>query len=278
VIELHQLLDDTVPYVSPLVGYAERVRHDGYFGDGLPQEYYVLVEERSRGVPLVADIKDRFRGVPIGLAQNLFALYPLVHSSSTAAAGVFEQLLDVEEGFTGAHYLIMDLRPQNVFFDPQRGKINVIDIGTSVDLTTDVASRPLPDIHDCLAELCKFYLAPQNPPMQAHGYRDPFGMGPALGFTKEMDRMIQASLALQAGALQDIVVSILQRLKSRDYGAIAPFRDDLRQYFALVDERNRNLLEFPDLVEVWRQGMTLLRETYWQKFRFDPDTDLAPYA
>jgi hypothetical protein len=38
------------------------------------------------------------------------------------------------------------------------------------------------------------------------------------------------------------------------------------------------LQDFPDLIGVWHQGMELLREQYWQKFRFDPDADLAPYA
>jgi hypothetical protein len=52
----------------------------------------------------------------------------------------------------------------------------------------------------------------------------------------------------------------------------------LQQYFALVDERNRNLQEFPDLVGVWRQGVELLREQYWRKFRFDPEADLAQYT
>jgi hypothetical protein len=52
----------------------------------------------------------------------------------------------------------------------------------------------------------------------------------------------------------------------------------LQQYFTLVDERNRNLHDFLALVEVWRQGMDLLREQYWRKYRFDPDADLTPYA
>ena len=52
----------------------------------------------------------------------------------------------------------MDLRPQNVFFDPKRGEIIIIDIGTCIDLRTAAGSRPTLDVHDCLAELCKFYL------------------------------------------------------------------------------------------------------------------------
>jgi hypothetical protein len=278
VIDLHRVLGDAVPYISPLVGYTERVRHDSYFGDDLPQEYCVLVEERARGVPLVADIKDKFRGVPIGLGQNLFALYPLVQGSVEAAVSVFEQLLDVEEAFTRVDRLLMDLRPQNVFFDPKGGEITVIDIGACVDVRTAAGLGLAPDVHDCLTELCKFYLAPQSPPNQTRGYREPFGMGPPLGFARELDRMIQACTGLASGPLRDTAVDMLQRLKRRDYGAVAPFRRDLQQYFALVDERNRNLQEFPDLVGVWRQGMELLREQYWRKFRFDPDADLAQYT
>jgi serine/threonine protein kinase len=278
VIELHRVLAGVVPHVAPLVGYTERVRHDRYFGDALSQEYYVLVEERARGVPLVADIKDKFRGIPIGLAQNLFALYPLVQGAFEGTLSIFEQILYVVEAFTDRHYLIMDLRPQNVFFDPQRGEITVIDIGTCVDLRNAAGPRPAPDVDDCLAELCKFYLEPQSPPVQLKGYRDPYGMGPALGFAKELDRMIQACSGLASGPLQDLSVGMLQRLQRRDYGAVAPFRRDLQQYFTLVDERNRNLDDFPGLVEVWRQGMGLLREQYWRKFRFDPDADLAPYT
>jgi len=86
----------------------------------------------------------------------------------------------------------MDLRPQNVFFDPRQGTITVIDIGMCVDQRATSGRQPALDIHDCLAELCKFYLQPQSPPRQAKGYCDPFGMGPPLGFTKELERMIQA--------------------------------------------------------------------------------------
>ena len=278
VIELHQVLDGTVPCISQMVGYTERVSHRGYFGDDLQQEYYVLVEERAQGLPLVADIKDKFRGVPIGLGQNLFALYPLVQSSRDGNTSIFEQLLDVEEAFTRADRLIMDLRPQNVFFDPRQGAITVIDIGMYLDQRATSGRQQAADIHDCLAELCKFYLQPQSPPRQAKGYCDPFGMGPPLGFTKELERMIQAGAGLPSGPLQDITVRMLQRLQSRDYGAVEPFRHDLQHYLDLLHERNQDLQEFSEMVGVWHQGMELLREKYWRKFRFDPDSDLAEYA
>jgi hypothetical protein len=277
-IEVQRLLGGVAPHTSRLLGYAERSRHDSYFGDSLPQEYYVLVEERARGVPLVADIKDKFRGVPIGLGQNLFALYPLISGSADGTESIFKQLLDVEEAFARVNYLILDLRPQNVYFDPRRGETTVIDLGTLVDIQAVSGSRAAPDVHDCLAELCKYYLTPHSPPTQLKGYREPFGMGPALGFTKDLDRMIQACASLVTGPLHDIVVGMLQRIKRRDYGSIASFRRDLQQYLAVRDERNRNLQDFPSLVGVWRDGIGMLRDKYWRKYLFNPDADLARYA
>jgi serine/threonine protein kinase len=277
-IEVQRLLSGAAPHISRLIGYAGRSRHDTYFGDSLPQEYYVLVEERARGVPLVADIKDKFRGVPIGLGQNLFALYPLINGAADGAGSVFEQLLDVVEAFARVNYLILDLRPQNVYFDPRRLETTVIDLGTLVNTQHVSGSRPAPDVHDCLAELCKYYLAPHSPPSQLKVYRDPFGMGPALGFTKELDRMIQACTSLATGSLRDIAVGMLQRLKQRDYGSVSSFRRDLQQYLAVRDERNHSLQDFPSLLGVWRDGMELLRDKYWRKYLFNPEADLARYA
>jgi hypothetical protein len=276
-IDIHRVLDASVPTISRHIGHTERARHDQYFGDALPHEYYVLIEERARGLPLVADIKDKFRGVPIGLAQNLFALYPLVPPPSAGAMPILLQLLDVEEVFTDRDYLVMDLRPQNVFFDPRQGTISVIDIGAFMAGDEARQRRQPIDLHDCLAELCKFYLAPQIPPRQANNYRDPFGMGPAIGFTRELERMVQSAQQLATGPLQEAAIAILERVKRRDYATVEAFRQDVQGYYALIDERNRGLQEWPDLVEAWRQGFTLLQDPYWRKYLFDPETDLLHY-
>jgi hypothetical protein len=277
-IQIHARLDTTLPHVGRLIGHTERQRHDRYFGDAIQQEYHVLVEERARGVPLVADIKERFRGIPIGLAQNLFALYPLVRHQSRDVGDVLLQLLDVEEAFTRADCLVKDLRPQNVFFDPQDGMITVIDIGDFADTKTLGERSQTVDVHDCLAELCRFYLAPSSPPDDVKGYREPFGMEPSRGFRRDVDRMIGMYQDQTAGALQQAGLTILQQIKSRQYGAVESFRRDVQEYFRLVEARNTNLPEFPYLMEVWRQGMALLQHKYWQKFLFDPVADLMPYA
>src|SRR5262245_5354238 len=277
-IQLHSRLDTTLPHVARLVGYTERRRHDRYFGEALPQEYHVLVEERARGIPLVTDIRERFRGIPIGAAQNLFALYPLVRPDNRAVGDVLLQLLDVEDAFTRAGCLVRDLRPQNVFFDPYDGAITLIDIGDFADTEALGRRSQTLDLHHCLAELCRFYLTPHSPPHDVQRYREPFGMEPPRGFRRDVDRMIGMYQDQTASSLREVGLTILQQLKSHQYDAVAPFRRDVQEYFRLVEARNLNLPELPGLVEVWRQGMALLQHKYWQKFLFDPAKGLTPYV
>jgi hypothetical protein len=186
------------------------------------------------------------------------------------------QLLDVQEAFIRIDYLVMDLRPQNVFFDPMGGAITVIDIGDFRDITMD--RSPTLDLHDGLAELCRFYLAPHPPPADVKGYREPFGMAPPRGYTQDLDRMIAMCRGLTTGALQEAGVGLLQQIKDRRYAGVEPFRRDVQEYFTLIEARNVSLREFPELVEVWREGMTLLQHQYWRKFLFDPVADLRHYA
>jgi len=170
----------------------------------------------------------------------------------------------------------MDLRPQNVFFDPTCGAITVIDIGDFRDIAME--RSPTLDLHDCLAELCRFYLTPHLPPTEAKGYREPFGMEPSRGFSRDLDRLIAMCRDLTTGSLQEAGVALLQRIKGRQYAGVEPFRRDVQEYFRLIEARNTGLREFPDLVDVWREGMALLQHKYWRKFLFNPVADLQHYA
>jgi serine/threonine protein kinase len=277
VIELHRTLGGSFPHISHLVGYTGHTRHDRYFGDALSQSYYVLVEERARGVPLMGGIKDKFRGVPIGLAQNLYTLYPLVSHAREPTPGIMEQLLDLEAGCIRMGYLLLDLGPQNVFFDPRAGRITVIDIGESLEYRAAQHGNQGADLHDAFAELCRFYLTPHPPPTQVGGYREPFGIAATRGFQTDLERITHSFCELTAGPLQEAAVTILHQVKSRAYGSIDAFRQDLQRYFALVEDRNRALPDWPGLLNVWREGMEMLHETYWRRFLFEPETDLIHY-
>ncbi len=276
-IDVHRALGDSFPYISHLLGYTEYTRHDQYYGDALPQKYHVLVEERARGVPLVGGIRDKFLGVPIGLSQNLFTIYPLVSQPGGHSWVILEQLLDVEEALNDAGYLVLDLRPQNIFFDPRDARITVIDIGTVLERDTAEGQMQRMGLHDFFMELCKFYLSPHNPPADVRGYREPFGMGPPLGFERELARMLQNFQALTTGLLQESAIAILHNVQARTYGTVSAFRGELQRYLARVDERNGTLSDLPRLVDVWREGMEMLRDKYWQQFLFDPHADLIHY-
>ena len=77
-IALRERLGDTLPCVAKMIGYSPPACHDEYFGDALGEPYSVVVEERARGIPLVASAMDGIKRHPIGLPQNLFAIHPVM--------------------------------------------------------------------------------------------------------------------------------------------------------------------------------------------------------
>lgn len=281
-IEVDASLGDSLPGVCRLAGYAEAGRHDGYFGDSLTDEYWVLVYERARGIPLAADIRDKFRGVPTGLGQNLFAIHPLAPHSSQGHFPVHQQLLDVEDAFLRAGHLLLDMRPQNVYYDPKEGKIAVIDIGTmpaggpASQGRTSLGEGPK-DFHDFFAEVFRFYTTPSTPPTSVAGYREPAGMRNIPQFGPQVRGMISSFAATTDAGLGEMATGILHRILDRSYASLEDFRGDLDQYLAALAARNRGLPELPDLKEVWGQALRMLSEGYWQKYLFDPESDLVPY-
>ena len=276
-IEMHRTLGASFPHISHLVGYTDCTRHDQFFRDTLAHPYHVLVEERAKGVPLLGSIKDKFRGVPIGLAHNLYALYPLVSHAVHPSPGILQQLLELAEGCYRKGFLALDLGPQNVYYDPIQDAITLIDLGAFLDRNASQGRQQPPNLHDALAELCKFYVTPHPPPAHVSGYRDPYGMGPMQGFEQDLDHLIHHYRELTTGALQDTAVGLLHKVKARAYESIDEFRQEVQPYLALVEERNRALPNVAALVEVWREGLGLLHEKYWRRFLFNPETDLVHY-
>ncbi len=281
-IEVHRSVGESVPYLAHLVGYTEVGRHDGYFGDSLNEEYRVLVEERARGFPLVAEIRDKFKGIPIGLGHNLFALHPLVPHPHGGPHAIQEQVLDVEEAFQRAGHLLLDMRPENVFYDPAEGRITVIDIGSiptqgpAAQGTATIGREPR-DIHDFFAEAFKFFSIPETPPLDVVGYRDPPDTRAIPYFARQLEWLIRRFSEVADPELKDAALDILQRIERRGYGSFGDFRRDYLRYLTLVDERNNALPDLPDMTRVWRQALDLLSDEYWSSFLFDPGSDLAHF-
>ena len=176
--------------LAPLLGYTDSAIHDAFFGDDLGEPYTVFVQGRAPGIPLLGDMMSRFTGVPIGAGQNLFAMFPLIQPTGLPPFPVHNQLLDLEQAYLEAGYILMDMRPQNVFFQPGTGRIQVIDSGALAGVDDPAPrGRPPLDVNDACLELLKFYTTPEEPPRDAAGYRDARGVRPIVNAQQELDEM-----------------------------------------------------------------------------------------
>src|SRR5215471_251137 len=239
----YQEVGHTLPMVVPIVGYTERANHDAYFGETLGQAYRVIIEERAVGIPLMGDLKARFTGVPIGVGQNLFALFPLVRPESAPPFAIHKQLLDLEAAYFQAGYILLDLRPHNIFYQPASGRITVIDCGALAEAQGSVSRRGQrpPDIHDFYLEMLKFYTTPQPPPVQASGYREPYGVRPVVNFERELDQMAQHFQAVSPPRLRAAALTLIAQVRQRTYTAFQDFRQDLTDYLEVVQSVHQTL-------------------------------------
>ena len=246
-----------IPTVVPIVGYTERANHDAYFGETLEQEYRVIIEERAVGIPLMSELRARFTGVPIGVGQNLFALFPLVQPESAPPFAIHQQLLDLEAAYFQAGYILLDLRPHNIFYQPASGQITVIDCGALAEahgVASHRGQRP-PDIHDFYLEMLKFYTTPQPPPVQASGYREPYGVRPVINFERELDQMAQQFQAVSHPMLHEAAHTIIARVRQRAYAAFQDFRQDLTAYLEAVYSAYQTLPNLAAARQAWAAAL-----------------------
>ncbi|PKB80122.1 MAG: hypothetical protein BZY88_09845 [SAR202 cluster bacterium Io17-Chloro-G9] len=283
-LQAHQEMASSPPGIVPILGYTEPANHDEFFGDSLGHEYRVTVEERAKGIPLLGDQMARITGVPIGVGQNLFALYPLGQTNGQPGFPIQQQILDVEETFLKAGYLLLDLRPQNIFYQPGNGSATVIDCGALVPLDQGQADQQTgsrrnttpADIHDFFLEILKFYTTPQRPPEEAAGYRDPHGLRPVVRFDDEIAEL-EAAFDNQDDACRPAALEIINKVRGRSYSGLGDFRQDLTSYFDTVQQRNRSLPDYSQARKAWDEACEWLKADYWRKFLFDPDAELAAF-
>ena len=276
-LQVFQDMDQAMPLVAPILGYTDRANHDWFYGDSLGQEYRVVVEERARGIPLlVSDPRARITGVPVGVGQNLFALFPLAQPAGMQAFPIHRQLLDLEEMFVRAGYILLDLRPQNIFYQPGSGRVTIIDCGSLTSIGNEPVSRgrPAPDIHDFYLEMLKFYATPQLPPTQASGYGNAYGQRPVIRFDQELQEMA-ANFDQLPDPAQKQALHLIEQVRSRAYTDLASFRRDLEVYLDQVIERNEGLPNLPEARAAWGEALGWLRDDHWQRYIFDPEAELA---
>lgn len=274
--ELRRKLADSLPHLSRLIEYIPPQPNDAYFGDSLGQSYAVIVEERARGLPLVGSALDGVKGIPIGLPQNLFVLHPLVTHAHKGDFTILRDLIEVVGAFYERGHLLLDVRPQNVFFDPRDARITVIDVSSIAVERAATHRRAALDLHDFYLEVLKWYITPQLPPKDAAAYGKPYGMRSVATFA-DLDGLLREFSATDWEPARTPAVSIIQKVRKRGYRTLDEFSQDFGQYLALAQERCARLRKSYTLVEVWRSARRNLSAPYWRKFLFDPDVDMAPY-
>ncbi len=278
-LQAYEELAGRAPQLSPLLGYTERASHAAFYGDGVSQEYRVMVFARAPGIPLVGDVRARILGVPIGLGQNLFALFPLVQAQAEDSWPVQRQLLDLEEQFYRAGRILLDLGPQNVFYQPASGAITVIDSGDQVVVGEESLSRSRRqrDIYDFYLEMLKFYTTPQDPPDQASGFREPYGLRPVITLEQELGEM-SGRLSGKSDPAAKAMLGLIARVGQRDFGEYSDFRRDLMAYLGEVKVRRQALPELPQARQAWLEALELLRADPWKKYDFDAEVELQGFS
>ena len=260
--------------VPRIIGVTDAAIHDGYFGDDVGQPYRVRVEERAYGIPLVGDPRSRILRVPIGLGQNLFALYPLLWHEFYDNWPVQEHLLAAQDVFAAAGYALLDLGPHNVFYSPGIRRIALVDIGALVGHSVDRAYGNAPqDVHDFYLEMLKYYITPAAPPMEPAGYYDPYNQRPVISLEQECADLTTAFTAA-GGELADAVVNCIARVRRRDYGSVAEFGQDYHECLRLARERNDAVAGPAAGRGTWQTAAERLAEPHWTRYRFDADSEL----
>ena len=180
--------------------------------------------------------------------------------------------------YVEAGYVVLDLRPQNIYYQPGSGKITVIDTGALAGPGIEVPrGRPPYDINDACLELIKFYTTPEEPPQQADGYREARGVRPIISLQEEIDTMGRA-LGQASGSVEGSGRVILEKIGDRDYTEYGQFRSDMNAYLNEVRTRNSRLPGCQGAKDAWTEALEWLKQDYWRRFLFDPEDELTGYV
>lgn len=276
VIALRERHGDALPHVARMIAHTAPANHAAYFGDAQGAAYTVMVEERAKGLPLVGSAIDGIKRKPIGVPQNLFAVHPVFPHRRRGRFAIARGILEVAEAFHNAGALLLDMRPQNIYFDPSDARIAVIDIGGITQArAADSRDAPL-DLHDFYLELVEWYLPPSDPPTAAAEYAAPYEMVSTPMFKQSIDALIRRRMQAVPDESQAAALDILRRISARAYPDIDAFRIDLEAYLSILDRRYARLSQCQPVAQAWLSAKRMLTDAYWRKFRFYPQS-LAAY-
>ena len=276
-IELQRGMGSAPSRLAAAIAFATVEPGFAYFGDTHDRPYLVVVEERARGLPLVGSATDGIKRNPIGLPQKLFALHPVVRHSSRPSFSVVRDVLELGCAFLEREIVLLDARPQNVFFDPRSARTTLIDTGGATKARQATRRRPALDAHDFYLELFKWYLPMGDPPTATDGYAAPHGMDSVPRFEQDLAAFRRAYEAMQWRAIGESGAAIVERVRERGYPSPSEFREHFIQLVGLYEERYEILARDRMSVAVWMEARGMLDLLYWCRFLFDSEEDMAAY-
>ena len=277
-LALRESLGANVSALCNLIGHIPLATHDDYFGESLAEPHTVVVEERAVGVPLVGNPLDRIKRNPIALPYCLFALHPVFPGSAREPTTIARQALALVEAFLRVDTLLLDMRPQNVYFDPLQAKITVIDIAGAKAERPKSRRHEALDFHDVCLELFMWYTTPQDFPEDSSHLCVSDRADSVSNYKSDVEGLIQEHSSISDSDRRDAALLILHRMRQRSYRAFDDFGHDFQRYLTLIDDHYRLLAERSESSRVWLDAASSLKEPYWEKFRFEARKDLSPYS
>ncbi len=276
-ISFQQVLGRASRHLAGVVAHCAVEPGTGYFGDSHDRPYMVVVERRAVGVPLAGSAVDGIRRMPIGLPQQLFALHPVRGHPYRPRFCVALDVLEVGGAFLERGLVLLDARPQNVFFDPKKASITLIDTGGATQAREATRRRPALDAHDFYAELLKWYVPLGDPPADTDGYAASHGMDSVPRFEQDLAAFKRAYESMPWRNIGERGAAIIERVREREYSHPPDFRADFELLVALYEERYESLAGDAASAAVWTEASRMLDLPYWRKFLFDPGADMTAY-
>ena len=278
IIETYRDLFESTNTLCPLIGYTSKCNHNELYNDGIMQDYTVLVFERAPGIPLVGDARSRILRIPIGIPQNLFTLYPLFQLDDSSCWSVQAALLETERKFFESGRILLDLGPQNIYYQPATGQITIIDLGDQVMVGDEkVGNRGRKrDIYDFYIEILKYYTISADLPKSIDGYKEPHGLRPVIGLDQEMNEMIR-NVESPDVSCNRLKINMINKIKNFEYDDFSHFMVDLTEYLQEVRIRYRDNPELASYQAIWFESLQLLKADHWRKYDFEAETELSKF-
>jgi serine/threonine protein kinase len=275
--DLKQGFGDELPHVPKLVGVSQRANHDSLFGDSLGYDYTVTVESRATGVPLVGAVFDGIRKHPIGLPVSIFCIHPL-QDGEIRETPILVDILETVESFYKMGYLLMDVRPQNVFYSPKTGDISIIDVCDFRKPREATQRHPPLDMNDMLLDLFRWYVPAGDPPLEFDSWTQYIEPPRSARLERAAEDTKRIFLREERTEDRGLAIRVLERIKARGYSRVSEFRDEVVEVLELRRVRLASSPTFESHISLWKQGLAMMHDDYWSKYLFSADSDLTAYG